>query len=152
LFSANFYVCGETNAAKCLVTNQIAFYAAGPTKKLSLKRSFYAVVFSCFLTKFCKNSNPICFYVLKTLLKKIKKILFFSLLQINIFLVFSDHFDALISKIIFLNKKCYFNTFPSKKHFEKQSQSHFQKQLPQIFYTCFSLHINFNHNFYQTHI
>jgi hypothetical protein len=30
-----------------------------------------------------------------------KKNLFFSLLQINIFLVFLDHFDALISKIIF---------------------------------------------------
>ena len=26
---------------------------------------------------------------------------FFSLLQINIFLVFSDHFDVLVSKIIF---------------------------------------------------
>jgi len=124
----------------------------GPLKNWVWNAVFMQQFFHAFLTKFCKNSNPICFYVLKTLLKKIKKILFFSLLQINIFLVFSDHFDALISKIIFLNKKCYFNTFPSKKHFEKQSQSHFQKQLHQIFYTCFSLHINFNHNFYQTRI
>jgi len=44
--------------------------------------------------------NPICFYILEVFLKKIKKILFF-LLQINIFLVFLDHFDALILKIIF---------------------------------------------------
>jgi len=34
-------------------------------------------------------------------LKKFENFLFFALLQINIFLVFLDHFDALISKIIF---------------------------------------------------
>jgi len=34
-------------------------------------------------------------------LKKIKKILIFSLLQINIFLVFLNYFDVIISKIIF---------------------------------------------------
>jgi hypothetical protein len=35
--------------------------------------------------------------------------------------MFSDHFDALISKIIKKNKKIYyFDAFPSKKHFEKQ--------------------------------
>jgi hypothetical protein len=33
---------------------------------------------------------------------------FFSLLKINIFLVFSNYFDALISKIIFKNKKTLF--------------------------------------------
>jgi len=43
-----FYVCGETNTARYLVTNQIAFCAARPTKKLSLKRSFCAAVFICF--------------------------------------------------------------------------------------------------------
>ena len=37
--------------------------------------------------------------------------------------MFLNHFNLLISKIIFKNKnKYYFNTFPSKKHFEKQSQ------------------------------
>jgi hypothetical protein len=41
------------------------------------------------------------FYVLKIFLKKFK---FFSLLQINIILVFSYHFNALIVKIIFLKK------------------------------------------------
>ena len=35
------------------------------------------------------------------LLKKIKKILLFYLFQINIFIVFFDYFDALMSKIIF---------------------------------------------------
>ena len=36
-----------------------------------------------------------------------------------------DHFDALISKMIFL-KKNYFNTFLSEKHFKKQPQTHSQ--------------------------
>jgi len=38
-------------------------------------------------------------------------------------LVFLDHFDALILKIIFFLKKYYFNIFLNKKHFEKQSPS-----------------------------
>ena len=46
----------------------------------------------------------------------------FFLPQINIFL---DYFDILISKIIFKNKKNYFNALPSKKHFEKQLLLHF---------------------------
>jgi hypothetical protein len=41
----------------------------------------------------------VCFCVLKVFLKKFK--FFFSLLQINIFLVFSYHFNDLMSKIIF---------------------------------------------------
>jgi hypothetical protein len=40
------------------------------------------------------------FCVSKVLLKKFKKLLLFSLLQINIFLVFLDYFDTLMSKII----------------------------------------------------
>jgi hypothetical protein len=49
------------------------------------------------------------------------------LFQINIFLVFSDHFDALISKIIFKKqKKHHLDDFPSEKHFEKQPQPHSQ--------------------------
>jgi hypothetical protein len=61
------------------------------------------------------------FLYFKSIFKKIKKKLVFSLLQINIFLMFLDHFDALISKIIFLKiKEYYFNTFSSKKYFKKQ--------------------------------
>jgi hypothetical protein len=41
------------------------------------------------------------FLLFKNVFKKFKFYLFFYLLQINIFLVFLDHFDALISKIIF---------------------------------------------------
>jgi hypothetical protein len=42
--------------------------------------------------------------------------------------MFSYHFDALISKIIFLKyKKNYFDAFSSKNHFEKQPQPHFHQ-------------------------
>jgi hypothetical protein len=34
-------------------------------------------------------------------LKKVENFLFFYLLQINIFLMFSNHFNVLMSKIIF---------------------------------------------------
>jgi len=48
LFSCSFfYVCGVKNATRCLVIHQTTFYIVGPTKKLSLKRSFYEVVFTC---------------------------------------------------------------------------------------------------------
>jgi hypothetical protein len=50
----------------------------------------------------------VCFYILKVFLKEFK----FFLLQIKIFLVFLDHFDTLISKIILKNKnKYYFDIF-----------------------------------------
>jgi len=57
-------------------------------------------------SKHCHNHNPdpsnaVCFCVLKVLLKKYEFILFFSLLQINIFLVFSYYFNVLMLKIIF---------------------------------------------------
>jgi len=45
-------------------------------------------------------SVPLDFYVSKMFLKKIKIFLIFYLLQIKIFFIFSDYFDALILKII----------------------------------------------------
>ena len=48
LFCNCFCIYGATNAAKCLVTNKTMFCIARPTKKLSLKRSFCEVVFTCF--------------------------------------------------------------------------------------------------------
>jgi hypothetical protein len=48
--------------------------------------------------KFMKWS--ICFCVSKTFLKKFNFFLIFFLLQINIFLMFSNHFNIIILKII----------------------------------------------------
>jgi hypothetical protein len=61
----------------------------------------------------------VCFCVLKVFLKKFK--FFFSLLQINIFLVFSYHFNDLMSKIIFfLKKKTLFYIFLNKNNFKNK--------------------------------
>ena len=57
----------------------------------------------------------VCF---KNVFLKILLLFFlFSLLQINIFFMFLNYFDVLILKIIFKNKKYYFNTFLNKKYF-----------------------------------
>jgi len=49
------------------------------------------------------------------------------------FLVFSNYFDALMSKIILKKeKKHYFNVFPSEKHFKKEPQPHFLTPLSYI--------------------
>ena len=44
-----------------------------------------------------------------------------------------DHFDVLMSKIIFKNKKYYFHIFLNEKHFKKQPQlqSHSKHPLKQ---------------------
>jgi hypothetical protein len=47
----------------------------------------------------------------KSAFEKIYLFLFFYLLQINMFLVFSNYFDMLVSKVIFFLKKYYFNIF-----------------------------------------
>jgi len=47
------------------------------------------------------HDKSVCFCVSKAFLKKFENFLFFYLLQINMFLVFSNHFDVLMSKIIF---------------------------------------------------
>jgi hypothetical protein len=45
--------------------------------------------------------DPVCFCVSKAFLKKFEIFLFFSLLKINIFLMFLDYFDVIISETIF---------------------------------------------------
>jgi hypothetical protein len=53
----------------------------------------------------CSNNTfTVYFCILKVFFFKINFYLFF-LLEINIYLVFSNHFDTLVSKIIFKNKK-----------------------------------------------
>ena len=54
-------------------------------------------------------------YFLHVFLTEFHKTLIVFVFQ-NHFFIFSDHFDALTLKI----KKNYFDTFSSKKHFEKQ--------------------------------
>jgi hypothetical protein len=62
-------------------------------------------------------------------LKKFKFFLFFSLLQINIFLVFLDYFDALISKMIFKKiKKNIILIYFLKKNTLKNNRNHTPKQ------------------------
>jgi hypothetical protein len=41
-----------------------------------------------------------------------------KLFKMNFVFIFSDCFDVLMSKIIFKNKKNYFNVFLSEKYFE----------------------------------
>jgi len=45
--------------------------------------------------------RAVCFCVSKVFFKNFKKNLIFSFLQINIFFIFPDHLDVLMSKIIF---------------------------------------------------
>ena len=58
----------------------------------------------------------------KNVFLKIKIFLFFYLLQINIFLVFLNHFDVLISKIIFFKK--IIDMFFSMKSYLKSNRDH----------------------------
>jgi len=73
------------------------------------------------------NNLRYLFLYFKSIFKKIN--LFLFLFYLKFFCVFSDRFDVLISKIIFKNKKYYFDTFSSEKYFEKQPLPHSQKPL-----------------------
>jgi hypothetical protein len=64
--------------------------------------------------------GPVYFCVSKMFLKKFIFFYFFLCFKLIFFLVFSNHFDVIILKIIFLKKKHYFDTFPSEKYFEKK--------------------------------
>ena len=57
------------------------------------------------------------------------KILIFFVCLKQIFFMFFNRFDVLMSKIILKNKKNYFNVFLSKKHFEHLSLPQFQTDL-----------------------
>ena len=72
---------------------------------------------------------PVYFYVSKALLKKFEIFLFVSLLQVNIFLVFSNHFWCAEVKNIFFKKIYYFDVFSSKKYSKKQQYSRDMKML-----------------------
>jgi hypothetical protein len=78
--------------------HQIVFYIMGFIKKLSLKHSFYKVVLRVFLTEFQKTLFVFAFQ--KQFFQNLKFFYFFFTL--NYYFLFSDHFDALISKINFL--------------------------------------------------
>jgi hypothetical protein len=47
-FASAFMFAVQKNTVKYFITVKTAFYTAGPTKKLNLKRSFYEVFFTCF--------------------------------------------------------------------------------------------------------
>jgi hypothetical protein len=70
----------------------------GPLKNWVWNVIFVKQFLHIFLTEFRKTLFVFAFQ--KSFWKKLK-FFYFSLVQINIFLVFLDHFDALISKIIF---------------------------------------------------
>ena len=69
-------------------------------KKLSSLILCIFYIYWCF-REYCNNSNLklICFCILKVLLKKFKFLFMFFYFKL-IFLVFLDHFDTLMSKII----------------------------------------------------
>jgi hypothetical protein len=58
--------------------------------------------------------------VLEVFLKKIENFLFFYLLQINIFFIFSDYFDVLMLKIIFFKKNIILMYFKMKNSLESK--------------------------------
>jgi hypothetical protein len=72
------------------------------------------------------NLDHVCFCILKVFLKIFKFYFILSLLQINIFLMFSDHFNALISKIIFKKLKYiyYFDILFLMKNTLKKNHNH----------------------------
>jgi hypothetical protein len=138
LFFASFCICGETNTTRCLVTNQTAFYAVGTTKKLSLKCSFCASIFTCFLNWVLWKLLTCLFLRFKRVFEKINFFYIFLFFKLIFFCGIRSFWCTDIKKIKI--KEYYFNAFLSKKYFKKQSQLHSQTQLPNILYMFFATH------------
>jgi hypothetical protein len=151
LLTFNFCVCSAKNTVRYLVIHQTAFYTVGSTKKLSLKRSFCEAVFTCF---FNWVYNAVCFYVSKTLLKNFELFIYFLLyFKLIFFYVFRSIWYVDIKNNFKKNKKKIILMHFQVKNTLKSNRNHTSKhKCCQIFYTCFLLHINLNHNFYQIHI
>jgi hypothetical protein len=82
--------------AKIVHLNLFIFYFQSNTfMLLSILYWYINQTQSHYIRFFLKNLDQVCFCVLKAFLKKIK-FFFIFLFQINIFLVFLDHFDTLI--------------------------------------------------------
>jgi hypothetical protein len=76
------------------IKKKINYTKGSKIKKIAMKKMMIKIKI--------KKLRPCLFLRFKSIFfKKIENVLFFSLLRVNIFLVFSDHFDALMSKIIF---------------------------------------------------
>jgi len=64
--------------------------------------------------------------------------------------VFLYHFDALISKMIFKKYKILFDTFLSKKYFERQLQPHFSNKFSSVSTLVILIHPCKKINIYKT--
>jgi len=118
-----------------------------------LKNWVWNTVFTCFLTEFCKTLFIFAFQ--KRFWKNLNCFYFFLYFKLILYFVFSDYFDALISKIIFFKIKKYILMYFQVKNTLKSNHNHNHNHTSKhnrTFCTCFLLHINLNHNFYQTHI
>jgi hypothetical protein len=94
-----------TNARRCLVIHQTVFCTIGPLRNWVWNTVFEKQFLHVFLTEFRKTL--LVFVFQKLFWKKLKMFYFFLYFKL-IFFIFSDHFDTLISKIIFFKiKKIY---------------------------------------------
>jgi hypothetical protein len=94
--------------------------------------AYYKIKFETILHFFLTEFFIKFFFLrFKSTFEKIYFFVVFSLLQINFFLCF---------QIILM------------RWYKKSNHNHTSKHNYQTFYICFLLHINFNHNFYQTRI
>ena len=131
MFFTSFYVCVEINAVRCLVTNQTVFCTTRPTKRLCLKCSFYAAVFtSFFLIEF--REIMFIFAFQKHFWKKILFLFFLFTSNWYIFCVF----------ILFWCDDIKSNFLKIKKYFQVKNTLKITATipLPNISYMFFAIH------------